>query len=197
MRFLTSLVLEDFISLCLIWGCAIVLWLAIWYVRRYRAGARVALILVLLAAGSLVLEMTVVTDREGMDKLLDEVLDACRSGDVAALGASLDRDFVCQSLDREQILRHAERLFSAIRVTRLRVLGLQIDPFQRPPTAKLKVFAQVADASGNDLGADISTWQLDFVRRGERWYLLEARTLSWDLGPARDLELLLREAGAL
>ncbi len=159
-------------------GCVVCVWLVIWYLRRPASGPKITAGLLAFAALALCLEKFIVTDHEAIDQLVRRTIQACRAGDLEALGATLDQRFTYDGLDRQAALTQAEGFFSTMRITSLRLPSLNIDTHQNPPQAKLLAFMRLALADGTNLGWDRSTWHLTFIQRGKDWYLLTAKQLS-------------------
>lgn len=163
--------------------------------RRTPKLVKIAKIVPVAFALLLALNWWVITDREAIRLQITRLIDACEKGDAVALGKLLDKQFSAQGLTRENLVADTKKVFENLRITNVWLLDVQIDVNRQTPSAKLATSAGIVSQANHDYGSVRSDWELEFIRRGEKgWLIYNLRPLSVMLRPVDDIRELIRSA---
>lgn len=143
--------------------------IALWSWRRSGRCARAvwggfAVLPLLLVVSSLL-----VTDRERIILLCEQLAEDVEAHDVAAIDRRLAEDFRIDGHDRTEFLDRLEGTLSRYRVWDVKLRSFQVS-FPRPDVATA-TFHATARVRSEDLLYEwiAASWKLTFVRRGESW----------------------------
>ena len=154
-------------------GIAIEVILAVMLVQTRRGSALAAMVIVfLITAGLLVVEWLVVTPREQVERLLDDVASALETNDLSQVLRYV-------SPDATEMRDAAERTLPEIDMREARITDrpqITVNELTVPPSAKAKFTARF-DArwqkDGMPVGKPLLRFQLTLVREDDRWLLSE------------------------
>ena len=144
-----------------------------WAARRTPKARRAALAGVVVAALLLVMQYVVVTERERLIRLCNELAAAAVDGDVAGIGKHVSDRFATQNLNRDEFMEWVRRGLTAVEVKSARLSGfdVSIENGQRAKvtfTASARVYG-AAEGLG---GSRPSRWELHFEKIGDRWLIV-------------------------
>ncbi len=144
-----------------------------WAARRTPNARRAALAGVVVAALLLVMQHLVVTERESLIALCNELAVAAVNGDVAGIGEHVSDRFATQNLDRDEFMQWVRRGLTAVEVRSARLSGFEvsIEDGQRAKVT-FNASARVYGAAEGLGGSRPSRWELHFEKTGDRWLLV-------------------------
>lgn len=130
------------------------------------------LLLLLAAAGAVVVERLVVTDAEALGQLLEDARDAVAERDFARLRPMLSDDFVWEGLGPDAALERVAGLVRRAQPTRIELDWDEPDLAGDQATVALLLRVWLLG------GAYGGHARLRFAREAQGWRLTEARTLG-------------------
>ncbi len=154
---------------------------AIWIWQRTRVWARTVGVSLAAMPVLLLLSHFVVTPRERVIELCQDLAALALKGDVGGIGRHLSDDFEVAGLDRVEFLARVEDNLQRHRVENLSLHTFEV-LFQRR-TEAIAVFNAVCTVSSDDifLGRLVSRWRLTFQDRGRSWQVLKVEALRTPL----------------
>ncbi len=117
----------------------------------------------------LVLSAAVVTDRERIVLLFEQLAEAVETRDVGAIARHLDEDFSVNRLDRQGFIEEVERLLARYKIWDAKLRRFEIR-FPGPDRAEAS-FHATARVRSEELLYDwfAARWKSKLVRRGDVW----------------------------
>jgi len=168
---------EDPFYVYVVLALAGVVCLGMWRARRQFQWLAAIAVLGLLAAGAHLLDRAVMTDREQIRAALDAMADAATRRDAAALTDHLDDSYRGWGLRKAAVRVAAEvalRRYSirAVKHTaapQIKVTGDRADS---------RVYIVIHHGGEGSLGRYPMGWQVEWIRRGDRWKVQHATQLD-------------------
>jgi hypothetical protein len=192
---MTELLFEKFwlmLGLGIIASGSVIAWA---YQRRTTKLIRAAKIVPIAFAVLLALNWWVITDREAIRTQIDKLVAACEQGDADAMGKLLDKQFSAQGLTRADLVTDVKQVFENLHIANVWLRDVQIDVERQTPIVKMATSASIVSHSNNNYGSVLSDWELEFVKREEKgWLIYNLRPLSVMLRPVDDIREVIRSA---
>ncbi len=119
------------------------------------------------------MQYLVVTEREGLIGLCNELAAAAVDGDVAAIGEHVSDRFATQNLDRDEFMEWVRRGLTAVEVRSARLSGFEVS-IENGQRAKVifNASARVFGAAEGLGGSRPSRWELHFEKIDDRWLIV-------------------------
>ncbi|HRX87162.1 MAG TPA: nuclear transport factor 2 family protein [Phycisphaerae bacterium] len=147
-----------------------------WLRRRTPRAKRVLLVAVLLCVALPIVQQLVVTDREQIRAVCDEIGDAVEAGDVDAILAHTANDFQMYEIDREHLAERARRAIEHYRPKDIHISGFRVEVDGDRATVHYRSRCTVT--GDVPVGAVVLEWKAVFVRVDGEWRLQSAEATS-------------------
>jgi hypothetical protein len=157
-----------------------------WWIRADRRAGIGMIGLLLVGAVMLIVQHVVVTDREKIQRLLEDMALAVDSEDVSAFAAHIDEQYNADGLDKARLIERVAAAFKEVKIDDVKLVETRIRVEDDTATVDLRAHARIR---GGDLPYEyhLSFWEVKLVRRGSDWTVTSA-VHGGDTGlSARDL----------
>jgi hypothetical protein len=157
-----------------------------WWFRADRRAGIAMIGLLLVGAVMLIVQHVVVTDREKIRQLLEDLALAVDSEDVRAFAAHIDEEYNADGLDKARLIERVATAFKEVKIDDVKLVNTKIKIEDDTATVNLRAHARVR---GGDLPYEyhLSFWEVKLARRGPDWKVTSA-VHGGDTGlSARDL----------
>jgi hypothetical protein len=163
--------------------------------RRTPKLVRAAKIVPAVFAFLIAMNLWVITDREAIHIQVKSLIAACEKGDAKAVGKLFDQQFSAQGLTRDKLVTELNDVFGNLRIDNIWLSDEQIDANRQTPIVKIATRAEIVSRSGHDYGWVASDWELEFVKREGKGYLVYSlKPLSVMLKPVNDIREVINSA---
>lgn len=162
----------------------------IWSWSRRPAAARMVWFGFAAIPVLLVISKLVVTSREQIAGVCDEIANRVELADVDGVGRYLDANLSAADFDREQLLHELERVLRTYRVSNATISGLELVAVQPAHVVEFAASCDLASRDG-DLGRLPTRWRVTFRRAPDRWTITSIETLPVPPLNAKNLRQLL------
>jgi hypothetical protein len=177
---ITQFLFESPMQLASVCGIVCLVLLVMWR-RTGSAGRRKAfLAAAALSCLLLALQAVVVTDRERIVWLMDDLAKAVEAADIDRIEQSIDADYKDDSYDRTTFLAHVRNELTHYSVRGARLSAFKVSVSGNEATVSFRVVCEIRDRDGMFVSV-LSRWQVDLVRRDTGWMVRSTRRL--ELGP--------------
>ncbi len=167
---------EDPTYVCAALAVAALAMAAVWYERRQRKWLAWGAAMLVLAAGLVVLERAVVTDRERILLAIDDIASAVSRGDVAAAGKYVDESFGGWQGSKSVMLAYGRGVLAQYKVRKVAIVGEVEVHFPQPTVAEVKVRTVVHLPEGDHMARSTPiVWETEWIKRPEGWRVRRAR----------------------
>ncbi len=141
-----------------------------WATRQTPNARRAVVGGLVVAALLLLMQHLVVTEREKLIGLCNELAAAAVKGDVDGIGGHISDRFAAEGLDRDGFLDYVRRGLTAVEVRSARLSGFEIS-IEDGRLAKVlfNASARVYGAAEGLGGSRPSRWELHFEKTGDCW----------------------------
>lgn len=178
--FLRSLFFESLLLLLLVEVAALAIAIAV-HRRRFTSGSRIGVFVTLAVCVVLLfVQRWVETDRERLEAVVTDMVDAVDDGDVPALARHVDAQFSDRRLDRERWLADVRMRLQRWQIDEARVGGFVVNVDGDEATVSFRAFCDWREGDRAESGV-LSFWKLAFVRRDDGWKL--SRIVEGKVGP--------------
>jgi len=158
----------------------------VWWFRPGRRTSALVIAGLLVGAILLIIQHLVVTDRERIERLLDELALAVDCEDLPTLTAAIDEQYHADGLDKPHLLEQIQTAFAQADIDDVRLLDVRVHVDRDTAEVHLRVHCRVR-APDWPYDYHLSAWDLRLARRAGGWRVLAAHHSS-DVGlTARDL----------
>lgn len=138
---------------------------------RRRGRGRPLLIALALTPLLLIAQDWIATPRERATAVLRSIEHELPRAQVAALEASLARDFAADLMDRDDFVAYARRGLESVRIVQLSKPRLKIEESSADSFVVRATYVAVVEVAGMPSRPFPTIWRITFVRRGERWLI--------------------------
>ncbi len=161
------------------------------WLRKRTPGSRKALLVGLLVCIVLpVIQKLVVTQREQVKNVCQELVDATEQGDVDAIARRVAPEFAVREIDRDRFLEGVKSVLTSSRVENPSMHSFKVTVEDDKAEVTFVVSCRIVTREGMEPGV-VSSWRVIFQRVGEEWLLIYAEPKSTPLFPFDRLEQLL------
>lgn len=145
-----------------------------WFFRPGRVTGWLVVGGLLLGTVLLIVQHIVVTDRERIDQLLEELALAVDCEDLDKLADALTDDARIDQMDKQQLLVRLEDFFDKAEIDDVKILDRDIQTEDNTASVVLQAHCRVR---GTDWPYEhhASAWEVKFVRRSGRWLIHHVR----------------------
>ncbi len=166
--------------------------IAVWSWRRNRPCARAVWIGFATIPLLLLLSVVVVTPREQIIELCNNLAEMVDEGDVDAIGSHLADDFLVAGLNRADFLDRVEETLATHPVDDARLYRIEVTFPRKDEGAAL--FNAVCVIRSTDFYLDrlLSRWRVTFVDQRAGWLVTGVEVLPTPLSPVRNIRDWLR-----
>ncbi|MHC4442479.1 MAG: hypothetical protein ACYTF1_23650 [Planctomycetota bacterium] len=149
--------------------------------RRYTDNSRLGVWITLgVCAALIALQMTVVTDREKIENLINVLAQAADEGDVQTIGEELDEKFLTDGKNKKQFIGDVNSWLQRWQIDEAKIRRLKIVLEDRSATATFSAWCN-ARKDSNVHYNNHSKWQLKFIKGHNGWKVTNIRLLK--VGP--------------
>jgi hypothetical protein len=167
---------EDPTYVCAALAIAALAMAAAWYERRRRTWLVGAAAMLVLAAGLVVLERAVVTDRERILLAIDDIAAAVSRGDVDAAGKYVDESFGGWRGSKSVMLAYGRAVLAQYKVRKVAIAGEVEVHLPQPTVAEVKVRTVVHLPEGDHVARSTPiVWETEWIKRPEGWRVRRAQ----------------------
>jgi hypothetical protein len=137
----------------------------VWTQTGHKAALYTILALAALTLVAVIINLQVVTDRERIRQIMNEVAAALRNNDSDTALSYIHPNAAGP-------LQRAKREFSRIKFEEARITGVKeiaVNPLTKPPTAIAEIYARVKATVGSYKGSTVRFVRVYFMQRDGRW----------------------------
>ncbi|HKQ46713.1 MAG TPA: nuclear transport factor 2 family protein [Phycisphaerae bacterium] len=179
MDFFQNLFLESPIRLGVL--TLIVLAAALYARRRYMEtfGKHILPAAAVLLAALFAIQYLVVTDREEIEKALEEFVAAIEANDSARIDAAISDDYSSEAMVKQDIVAFIERTLSRLKIYDTRFHRRDVTVQDEP--AEMIVAARATVSVEGGVGEmHWGSWRIDWLREGGTWRIVAIRPIMLD-----------------
>lgn len=180
--FLVRLLFEDLWLLLLFEAIAVAISLAI-YRRRLTRRSRIGVYVVLaISIVQIIVQHSVVTDREALTALVQTLAQAVEDGDVPTIadaltdGMALDGEYVGSVRGKEAVVSRAMDLLQRFDVNEAHISGLVAKVTGDTATVRFQSVADIRGGQDTPVYQAPAFWRLECVRTPDGWKVHRARS---------------------
>jgi hypothetical protein len=147
----------------------------------------------LLSSVLMILQHVVVTDREWIEQILEELALAVDCEDLETIEAALANTIEAEGMDKAQFMARLESIFEQAEIDEVHILDAEISVDDTSASVHLQAHCRVR-APDWPYEYHLSSWDLRFVRGTDTWLLQMVRQAAQQRGlSAADLLKLVRD----
>ncbi len=183
---MTPILFESPLKLLIALALMLAVLATIWWFRPTKTTGWVAVGGMLLSAVLLIVQQVVVTDREQIALLLDEIALAVDAERLQAVGSALADDCDIDGMDKPTVLAELASAFERSEFDEIKVVRATITVDGDAAAARVRVHGRVR-APDWPYDYNMTTWEVQFVRSDRGWLVHRARHADQQSIDAQDL----------
>lgn len=157
-----------------------------WWLRPTRVSAGLAVGGLFVGAVLLIVQHLVVTDREQIRELIENLALAVDCEDIRPIEAAIDSEYNADGMDKAQLLRRMREAFEHADIDDVKLVDTRIQAEGDHAVVNLRAHARVRSPDW-PYDYHLSAWDIELVRRGSAWRVMAARHKTDTSLTAKDL----------
>lgn len=145
-----------------------------WWFRPGRITSWAVVVGLLLAAVLLIVQHLVVTDRERIDQILEDLALAVDCEDIETLAAALDDGYRADDMDKDRFLERVADAFERADIDEVKIVDKQISVEGDGAVVHLRAHGRIRSPDW-PYEYNMSSWEVRFIRRDGDWWVIEVR----------------------